>query len=596
MRYFHINLLLLITVGIGWSNNLNTGGQKGVMRTLTVETHGIGGIHVGLGGKYDYDESYIKGAFDSSKVINHSNSTSFSPKAAQLISTNLFLSYGLNNWWDVGADLPLYHDNSGWEDHTSFGNLELSTKIRYPFKQEELFINQAYYFKVILPTGNKGGGLFPRHAYYTSSEMKNKYNTYTANEVIFIPQMVWSAYFNRLNPKLPLALHFNFGGAIHSTGAILSSVALEYYSYPNLNLFLELSGESRVTHYLNSFSFSSFNNDIFLLTPGISYRHPKGYFAKLGIDLGFADDGERSNWKKRNHSYSTKGSPFLGVNLQLGWGGLGGKLDSDGDGIPNSSDVCPHEPEDVDGFQNEDGCPDQDNDNDGVLDRFDQCPLVPAPSNGCPTLDSDQDGIPDNIDKCPNEPEDYDGFTDTDGCPEQDNDADQIFDRIDKCPNLPEDNDGFEDSDGCPELDNDQDGSVDTDDDCPNSKGLPSNKGCPLSEIKGQLILIGVNFKTGSSELTPSSFNVLDHVILSILENPAVSVEIQGHTDNQGSDKKNQEISQKRAETVRAYMISKGVEAKRLEAKGYGASQPIADNTTEQGREKNRRVELKRLP
>jgi OOP family OmpA-OmpF porin len=126
-----------------------------------------------------------------------------------------------------------------------------------------------------------------------------------------------------------------------------------------------------------------------------------------------------------------------------------------------------NEPEDFDNFEDEDGCPEPDNDRDGILDVDDQCPLVPEDRNGqqdsdgCPDSDvQDRDGdqIADNVDRCPDDPEDRDGFEDENGCPDPDNDQDQILDTDDLCPNEPEDRDGFEDDNGCPDPDNDQDG------------------------------------------------------------------------------------------------------------------------------------------
>jgi hypothetical protein len=163
--------------------------------------------------------------------------------------------------------------------------------------------------------------------------------------------------------------------------------------------------------------------------------------------------------------------------------------DSDGDGVPDSIDKCPNEPEDRDGFQDADGCPDPDNDGDGIPDRDDKCPNEPEDfdgfqdADGCPDLDDDGDGIPDTIDKCRNEPEDFDGFQDADGCPDLDNDGDGIPDARDKCPNEPEDKDGFQDADGCPDPDNDGDGIPDAVDQCPNDPedfdGFQDADGCP---------------------------------------------------------------------------------------------------------------------
>nr|HEX4312608.1 OmpA family protein [Kofleriaceae bacterium] len=165
--------------------------------------------------------------------------------------------------------------------------------------------------------------------------------------------------------------------------------------------------------------------------------------------------------------------------------------DNDGDRIPDSEDKCPNQAEDIDGFQDEDGCPDLDNDKDGIPDDQDKCPddpedgKQPFPHDGCPAdkADSDGDGIPDAQDQCPTEAEDFDNFEDGDGCPDNDNDGDGIPDAQDKCPLCPEDKDGFQDADGCPDLDNDHDGILDAQDKCPNEpetiNGIQDADGCP---------------------------------------------------------------------------------------------------------------------
>ena len=130
--------------------------------------------------------------------------------------------------------------------------------------------------------------------------------------------------------------------------------------------------------------------------------------------------------------------------------------DRDGDGIIDDVDACPSDPEDFDGFADDDGCPDPDNDRDGITDAHDSCPNVPGPPpDGCPKSgrqDRDGDGILDNNDRCPDDPEDKDGFQDEDGCPDPDNDRDGIPDVKDKCPNEPETMNGFQDDDGCPDV------------------------------------------------------------------------------------------------------------------------------------------------
>jgi len=244
--------------------------------------------------------------------------------------------------------------------------------------------------------------------------------------------------------------------------------------------------------------------------------------------------------------------------------------DADGDGILDNVDQCPRVAEDKDGFEDEDGCPDPDN---------------------------DKDGIPDTADKCPNEPEDKDGFEDEDGCPDPDNDQDGILDAADKCPNEPEDKDGVEDEDGCPDPDNDNDGILDAVDKCPIEFGVPPD-GCPkkynlvvVTETKIELKQT-VYFDTNRAVIKRVSFALLNEVAQALTDNPKIVVEVGGHTDSQGNDAFNLKLSQKRAESVRTYLIKKGVTSDRMAAKGYGESVPIADNRTAAGRSQNRRVEF----
>jgi OOP family OmpA-OmpF porin len=244
--------------------------------------------------------------------------------------------------------------------------------------------------------------------------------------------------------------------------------------------------------------------------------------------------------------------------------------DMDGDGILDNVDNCPKEPEDKDGFQDEDGCPDPDNDG---------------------------DGIPDVSDKCPMEPEDHDGYQDEDGCPEPDNDADGLSDRLDQCPNEPEDKDGFQDEDGCPDPDNDKDGIPDSADACPNEFGVPPD-GCPkkynlvvVTEKKIELKQT-VYFDFNKATIKPVSFPLLNDVAQAMKDNPKIKVEVQGHTDSVGDDNYNLKLSQKRAESVKAYVVKQGVAADRMVPKGYGENVPIADNRTKEGRDQNRRVEF----
>ena len=164
--------------------------------------------------------------------------------------------------------------------------------------------------------------------------------------------------------------------------------------------------------------------------------------------------------------------------------------DRDGDGIIDDNDQCPTVAEDLDGFEDTDGCPDADNDGDLVPDEADKCPDAPEDpdgfedTDGCAELDNDKDGIPDDRDACPNEPETKNNYKDEDGCPDEaDRDEDGVPDERDKCPDAPEDTDGFEDTDGCPDPDNDQDGVPDNMDECIDEpetiNGIEDEDGCP---------------------------------------------------------------------------------------------------------------------
>jgi outer membrane protein OmpA-like peptidoglycan-associated protein len=222
-------------------------------------------------------------------------------------------------------------------------------------------------------------------------------------------------------------------------------------------------------------------------------------------------------------------------------------------------------------------------------------PVPPPPAN----LDTDADGIPDSRDKCPTVSEDVDGFQDDDGCPDLDNDLDGIPDASDKCPNDPEDKDGFEDEDGCPDLDNDRDGIPDASDKCPNEPGLAETNGCPktydlISVTKEKIELHqAVFFATSRATILPRSHQLLDEVAHVLKTHPAMQVRIEGHTDSRGNRAKNMRLSQARAEAIKLYLaVGHAVDDNRMTAVGFGPDQPIETNKTAAGRERNRRVEF----
>ena len=204
-------------------------------------------------------------------------------------------------------------------------------------------------------------------------------------------------------------------------------------------------------------------------------------------------------------------------------------------------------------FCTEDARPVSDSDGDGVLDPQDQCPGTPVGvrvnNQGC-AADTDGDGIPDHKDNCPGTPA---GATvDSNGCP-QDQDGDGVLDHQDRCPGTP--------------------------------RGVTTNEaGCWTVEK--------LRFESGKSAIRPQFYAVLDEIVTVLGKNPSMKVEIQGHTDNRGAAAYNLSLSQRRARAVMNYLTSQGVDSQRLTSDGYGPNNPIADNDSELGRAKNRRVEL----
>ncbi len=270
---------------------------------------------------------------------------------------------------------------------------------------------------------------------------------------------------------------------------------------------------------------------------------------------------------------------------------LGGPKDSDGDGVPDDRDLCPNTPEGV--MVDENGCP-FDDDMDGVPNYMDSCPDTPQGATvdaaGCP-MDSDGDGVYDGIDQCPNTPA---GATvDSRGCP-TDSDGDGVYDGVDQCPNTPRG--ATVDATGCP-LDSDGDGIYDGLDQCP---GTPAgatvdDRGCLIS-----IELTDVEFEFDSFELTPTAKNYTRDMAIAIASQVDPSgtskLELRGHTDSRGAESYNQMLSEKRAQSVLDYMLevepSLRAVSNRISVVGYGETQPIASNDTDEGRQRNRRVEF----
>jgi len=326
------------------------------------------------------------------------------------------------------------------------------------------------------------------------------------------------------------------------------------------------------------------------ITPYLSAYAQESFTYTTGDNIEFASNG-------RNDSYLQH---TIGLTFSFG-----GTKDTDGDGISDSKDDCPE----VAGPLDFNGCPDTDGD--GIVDRADSCPTVKGVEQfiGCP--DTDGDGIADSEDVCPDvkgleafkgcPDTDEDGVQDSeDACPEvkgladlkgcPDTDGDGIADAEDACPKVA----GSADLKGCPDTDGD--GVADNADKCPDVAGVVSNKGCPevKEEVKELLAeaLHGVKFESGKDVIKTSSYSILDNVVSIMNNNPEYKLKIEGHTDSQGDDNMNLDLSKNRAKAVKTYITNKGVDASRMTSDGFGETVPVADNKTSAGRAENRRVEL----
>ncbi len=289
---------------------------------------------------------------------------------------------------------------------------------------------------------------------------------------------------------------------------------------------------------------------------GFKYLHPNGFVVGVSGSAGVTSGYGAPDWRGIGLIGYTMPPPVV-------------ILDSDGDGILDDVDQCPNDPEDFDGFQDEDGCPDLDNDGDGVLDVNDGCP---------------------------NDAEDIDGFEDEDGCPDPDNDGDGILDVDDECPNEP----GTAENNGCPDPDRDGDGVPDRVDNCPDEPGTVENHGCQDAQLvvigAGRLeILERVYFRTGSHKLQPRSFALLDNVAKVMNAHPEIElIRVEGHSDSTGALKFNMRLSKKRANTVVRYLVGRGkVSSDRLISEGFGPTRPIVpDAKSREDLAQNRRVEF----
>lgn len=264
--------------------------------------------------------------------------------------------------------------------------------------------------------------------------------------------------------------------------------------------------------------------------------------------------------------------------------------DADGDGFVDYRDSCPREPGE------HAGCPAADLDRDGVPDDVDECPeLAGIAPSGCPDMDGDQ--VLDRDDRCPTEagPAPH-------GCPEleapcaaKDTDGDGLTDERDECPG-----EAAQTANGCPLADQDGDGILDANDACVSEaetkNGFEDADGCP-DELPAEVrkvtgVMQGIAFDFGSARIKKASEALLNDAASVLQMYPSLRVLVSGHTDDTGDHDRNVQLSQQRADSVKAHLVGQGVAAERIRALGLGPDKPLADNATAEGKAKNRRIEF----
>ena len=373
----------------------------------------------------------------------------------------LAASISSHRFIEFHAALPLYNQDliynttpgGGETRNWAVGDLRYGLKLAMPIGGNQSLLAASLSFGGSLPTSGNDIGKLPvprRIEYYPADPIlirEGSRSSGTARDDWHISGAMTLDLEQAAIP-IPLQIHANMGSRKTSALSPDDDQFFDIFTWGSgfegkVSKYVSMLGEYWHESRLETIKNDDISLDEFSI--GLGFNTPVGFAVTLGA--GFAwDNAEitQTDYSDADgtfqYSFNRHTSPDAQAIIALSYTKRLSDIDFDKDGIMDKVDKCPKDPEDKDGFEDQDGCPENDNDKDGILD----------PS-----------------DKWPNVPEDLDGFEDTDGCPEVDNDKDGIMDVVDKCPMDPEDKDGFEDQDGCPDPDNDKDAILDANDKCP---------------------------------------------------------------------------------------------------------------------------------
>ncbi len=558
-------------VAYGHSDNLDFSDQNDVKYKFTSSP----GFGLDIGGVYEWRPDYEKYKYDMDNKTDlwRKDQNKYKVKASFAINDIGAIRYkkgGLSN--DFNANISLLNIKK-------FENVDNIDTLDAKFKQNFAVLNNKKTFTMMLPTSINAQVDYHIWKPFYVNLMANISNFFTRREakVHEYTNISLAPRFDHKWFGFTLPVSYNTVAAKRSDYALVGAMA---------RLGPLVIGSNDVFNYINKDVFGA--SLYFLLKVPIPYGAPRDRDKDKVSDKKDKCRDVPGVWefmgcpdKDGDHipDAEDKCPDLPGIKEMQGC------PDLDGDGITDAEDACP----DVKGPAEFKGCPDRDGDK--IIDKDDECPDAAGLSefNGCP--DKDADGTPDKTDLCP----DVFGPKEYKGCPDKDGDG--VLDKNDDCP----DEAGPAENKGCPWKDADADGILDKDDVCPTVPGVVEYKGCPppppMKAAEQKIIekaFASLEFATAKDIIKPKSFPSLNALAKLLIEHSNDwTLKLSGHTDNEGAPEKNMVLSEKRANAVKNYLVKKGAKADKIVTEWFGQTQPVADNATPAGRQKNRRVEMK---